>query len=183
VKGSRETNAATWTLSNKWREMNPWGNYISSVIGVSKEFDADFNFSTTYFMSHWVKQISRYGALQEYSSLSHELAHQPNLQQCWNACNHDLNYMLQVITFQRCILCFEITELNLPALAQRREISTTTCKVLYCSSELDAPLGSRSYAKPEFIGPQTAAMVSILVHASKTSKYYLTIHKTQCSAC
>jgi len=45
-------------------------------------------------------------------------------------------------------------ELNLQALAQRRENSTATCKVLPSSADLAAPLSTQSYAKPEFMGPQ-----------------------------
>jgi hypothetical protein len=44
-----------------------------------------------------------------------------NLMDSWNASNHNLNYPQQVITFQRHIRGFEIRELNLEALAQRRE--------------------------------------------------------------
>jgi len=60
----------------------------------------------------------------------------------------------QVLTFQRRILCFEIRELNLQALAQRPENSAATCKVLPSGADLAAPLSSQSYAKPEFIRPQ-----------------------------
>jgi len=45
-------------------------------------------------------------------------------------------------------------ELNPQALAQRRENSAATCKVLPCSADLAAPLSPQSYAKPEFMGPQ-----------------------------
>jgi len=62
--------------------------------------------------------------------------------------------MPQVITFQRRILCFEIRELDLQALGQRRENSAAACKVLPSGADLAAPLGSQSYAKPEFMGPQ-----------------------------
>jgi hypothetical protein len=77
-----------------------------------------------------------------------------NLKDGWNASNHNLNYLPQVIAFQRHILCFEIRELNLQALAQRRENSAATCKVLPSGSDLAAPLGSQSYANPELMGPQ-----------------------------
>jgi hypothetical protein len=105
-------------------------------------------------MSHWVEQILRYGALPHYSAERHEQAHKTNLKDGWNASNHNLNYLPQVITFQRRILCFEITELNLQAPAQRREISAATCKVLPSGADLAAPLSSQSYAKPEIMGPQ-----------------------------
>jgi len=105
-------------------------------------------------MSHWVDQIRRYGALQQHSAAIHEQAHNANLKDGWNASNHNLNYLPQVITFQRRILCFEIRELNLQALAQRRESSAAACKVLPAGADLAAPLGSQSYAKPKFMGPQ-----------------------------
>jgi len=78
-----------------------------------------------------------------------------NLKDGWNASNHNLNYLPQVITFQRRILCFEIRELNLQALAQHRENSVAACKVLASGADLAAPLGSQSYAKPEFMGPHS----------------------------
>jgi len=114
-----ETNAETWTPSKKRRKMNAWRDYISHEIDVSKELDADFNFLKIHLMSHWVEQIHQYGALQQYSAERHEKAHKTNPKDGWNASNHNLNYLPQVITFQRRILCFEIRELNLQALAQR----------------------------------------------------------------
>jgi hypothetical protein len=57
------------------------------------------------------------------------------------------------MTFQRRILFIEISELNLQALAQCWEISTATCNVFPCSTDLDAPLRSQSHGKPEFMGP------------------------------
>jgi len=92
--------------------------------------------------------------LQQYSAERHEHAHKTNRKDGWNASNHNLNYLPQVITFQRRILCFETRELNLQALAQRRENSAATCKVLPSGADLAAPLSSQSYAKPEFTGPQ-----------------------------
>jgi len=153
-KLDEESNAETWTPSKKRREMNAWRDYISHEIDVSKELDADFNFPKIHLMSHWVEQIRRYGALQQYSAERHEQAHKTNLKDSWNASNHNLNYLPQVITFQRGILCFEIRELNLQALAQRRENSAATCKVLPSGADLAAPLSSQSYVKPEFMGPQ-----------------------------
>jgi hypothetical protein len=105
-------------------------------------------------MSHWVEQIRRYGALQQYSAERHEHAHKTNLKDRWNASNHNLNYLPQVISFQRCILCFEIRGHNLQALAQRRENSAAASKVLPSGADLASPLGSLLYAKPEFMGPQ-----------------------------
>ena len=86
--------------------------------------------------------------------MRHEQAHKTNLKDGWNASNHNLNYLPQVITFQRRILCFEIRELNLQALAQRRENSAAACKVLPSGADLAAPQSPQSYAKPEFMGPQ-----------------------------
>ena len=162
-KVDEETNAEPWTQSKKRREMNAWRDYISHEIDVSKELDADFNFPKIHLMSHWVEQIRRYGALQQYSAERHEQAHKTNLKDGWNTSNHNLNYLPQVITFQRRILCFEIRELNLQALAQRRENSVATCKVLPSGADLAAPQSPQSYAKPEFMGPQTAVMESILM--------------------
>jgi len=70
-------------------------------------------------MSHRVEPICRDGPLQQYSAERHDQAHKKNLKDSWNSSNHDLFYLLQVITFQRCNLCFGIRELNLQALAQR----------------------------------------------------------------
>jgi len=153
-KVDKETSAETWTPSKNWHEMNTWWAYFSHEIDVSKVLDADFNFPTIHLMSYWVEQIRRYGALQQYSAERHEQAHKTNLKDSWNASNHNLNYLPQVITFQRRILCFEIRELNLVALAQCRENSTAACKVLPSGADLAAPLGSESYVKPEFMGPQ-----------------------------
>jgi len=134
--------------------MNAWRDYISHEIDVSKGLDANFIIPKIHLMSHWVEHIRRYSALQQYSALRHEQAHTMNLKDGWNASNHNLNYLPQVITFQRRILCFEIRELNLQALAQRRENSAATCQVLSSGADLAAPLSSQSYAKPEFTGPQ-----------------------------
>jgi len=92
--------------------------------------------------------------LLQYSAERHEQAHKTNLKDGWNASNHNLNYLPQVITFQRRILCFEIRELNLQALAQRRENCVAAWKVVPSGADLAAPLGSQSYAKPKFMGPQ-----------------------------
>jgi hypothetical protein len=134
--------------------MNALRDYIRHEIDVSKELDADFNFLKIHSMSHWVVQIRRHGALQQYSAERHEQAHTTNLKDGWNTSNHKLNYLPQVITFQRRILCFEIRELNHQALAQRRENSTAACKVLPSGADLAATLDPESYAKSEFMGPQ-----------------------------
>jgi len=135
--------------------MNAWRDYISHEIDVSKELDADSNFPKIHLMSHSVEHIRCYGVFQQYSAERHEQAHKTNHKEGWNASNHNHNYLPQVITFQCCILCFKIRELNLQALAQRRDNSTADCKVLPSGADLAAPLGSQSYAKPEFMGPQT----------------------------
>jgi hypothetical protein len=100
--------------------------------------------------------------LQQYSGGRHEQAHKTNLKDGWNASNHNLNYLPPVITFQRRILYFEVRELNLQALAQRRENSAAACKVLPSGADLAAPLSPQLYAKPEFKDPKTAVMESIL---------------------
>jgi len=74
-----ETYTKTWTTSKKRREMNAWRDYICHEIDVSKELDANFNFPKIHLMSHWVEQIRRYGALQQYSAERHEQAHKMNL--------------------------------------------------------------------------------------------------------
>jgi len=153
-KVDEKTNAQTWTLSKKWCERNAWQDYISYEIDVSKELDADFNCPKIHILSHWVEQIRRYGALQKYFAETYAQANKPHLKDCWNASNHNLNYLPQVITFQCRIPCFGIRELNLQALAQRRENSPTACKFLLSGGDLAAPLSPESYAKPEFMGPQ-----------------------------
>jgi hypothetical protein len=113
-----ETNAETWTQSKKRREMNAWQDCISHKIDISKELNADFNVPKIHLMSHWAEKICRSGALQQCSADRAEEAHITNLKDCWNASNHNLNYLPQVITFQRHIVCFEMRELNFQALAQ-----------------------------------------------------------------
>jgi hypothetical protein len=134
--------------------MNAWRDYISHKIDVSKELDADFNFPKIHLMFHWVEQIRRYGTLQQYSAEKPEQAHKTNLKDGWNASNHNLNYLPKVITFQHRILCFEVRELNLQALAQHRKFSAAAGKVLPSGADLAAPSSLQSYARPEFMGPQ-----------------------------
>jgi len=153
-KVDQETNAEAWTPSKKRHETNPWRDYISRELDVSKELDANFNFPKIHLMSHWVEQIRRYEALQQYSAERHEQAHKTNLKDGCNASNHNFNYLPQVITFQRRILCFEVRELNLQALTQCRENSAAACKILPSGDDLAAPLSPQSYAKPKFMGPQ-----------------------------
>jgi len=106
-------------------------------------------------MFHWLEHIRRYGSFQECFAERHEHVHKTNLKDCWNASNHHHNYLLQVITFPRRILCFEIRDLNLHALALHRENSAATCKVLPSGADLAASLSSQSYMKSKFMGPQT----------------------------
>ena len=153
-KIDEETNAETWTPCKKRRKMNAWRDYISREIVISTALDADFNFPTIHLMSHWADQIRRYGALQQYSAETHEQAHKTNLKDGWNTSNHNLNYLPQAISFQRGILCFGISELNLQALAQRWKNSAATSKVFSSGAVLAAPPSSQSYAKPEFMGPK-----------------------------
>jgi len=134
--------------------MNAWQDHISHEIDISKQLDADFNFPKIHLMSHWAEQIHRYRDLQQYSAKRHEQAHETNLKDGWNASNHNLNYLPQVITFQRRILGFEIREINLQALAKHWENSAAACKVFSSGADLAAPLSSQSYAKPKFMGPQ-----------------------------
>jgi len=91
-------------------------------------------------MSHWVDQIRWSGALQQYFAERHTSAHISNLQDGWNASNHNLNYLAQLITFQLCILSFEIRELNLEALARRKENSAAAYNVLPSGADLAAPV-------------------------------------------
>jgi hypothetical protein len=152
-KVDEETHAETWTPSMKPGEMNAWQDYFSHEIHISKELDADINFSKIHLMSAWAEQIRQYGALKQYSADRHEQVYKTNLKDSRNASNHNLNYPPQVITLHRRILCFEMRELNVQTLAQRRENGAATCKVLPSGTDLAAPLSSQSYAKPEFLGP------------------------------
>ena len=143
-----------WTPSKKLHVTNASQDYIRHIIAISKKLDADLNFPKIYLMPHWAKLVHRYRALRQYSTNRHEQAHKTNLKDGWNASNHNRYYLPQVITFQRRILCFQIRELNLEALAQRRENSAAACNVLPSGADLAAPLSHQSYAKPEFMGPQ-----------------------------
>jgi len=147
-KVDKETYAEKWMPSKRWRKMNAWRDCICHGMDVSEELDADFNVPMIHLMSRWVEQILRYGALQQYSADRHEQAHKMNLKDSWNASNHNVNYLPQVITFHHRILCFDIRELNLQALAQCRENSAATCTVLPTGAHLAAPLSSQSYVKP-----------------------------------
>jgi hypothetical protein len=50
-KVDKETNAETWTPSQKRSEMNAWRDCICPKIDIFKELDADFNFPKTHLMS------------------------------------------------------------------------------------------------------------------------------------
>ena len=129
-KVDNETNAETWTLSLKQREVTTWQKYIIQQNDVSKELDAVFDFRKIQMMSHWVEQIHRYGSFRQYSPEGHEQRHKTNLMDDRTASDHILNNPPQVLTIQCCILCFAIRVLNLEALAQRWENSAATCNVL-----------------------------------------------------
>jgi len=103
-KVDEASNAETWTLSKKLHEMNARREYTSHMIVISKELDADFNTPKIHLMSHWAKQVRPCGAFEEYSAGRHEQVHKTNLKDGWNASNHNLNNLPQVITFQRHIL-------------------------------------------------------------------------------
>jgi hypothetical protein len=127
--------------------------YTSHEIDVSKHLDATFHFSRIHLMSHWVEQIRQYGPFQRYSAARHEHAHKTNLKDNCTASKHNFNYLPQVITYQRRIICFEIRVLNLQAPAQHWEIGAAACEVPRSGAALAAPLSRQSCAKPEFMGP------------------------------
>jgi hypothetical protein len=128
--------------------------WVVADVDASKTLEADFNIPTIHVMCHWVEQICRYRALQQYSAERHEYAHKTILKDGWNASNHNLNYLPQDITFHHPILCIRIREFKLRALTLDSENSTAKCKVLPSGANLAALLCSLSYAKPEFMGPQ-----------------------------
>jgi hypothetical protein len=140
-KVDEETNAETWTPSNKRREINAGCDYISHNIDISKELDSNFNFPKIHLMSHWAEQVCQYGALRQYSAKRNYQAHKTNLKDSWNTSNHNLNYLRQVIEFQRRILCVEIRVFNLEALAQSRENSAAAWKVLPSVADVAGPPG------------------------------------------
>jgi hypothetical protein len=92
--------------------------------------------------------------LHQHSAKGHEQGHNTNLKDGWNAFNHNLNSLLQVFTFQPCILSFEISELDLQALALRRGNSALTGKIHPSGDDLAAPPGLESCVKPELMGLQ-----------------------------
>jgi len=127
---------------------------ISATRDVFKNSHADVNFPKIHLMSHWVKQICWYGALQRYSAKRHEQVHKMHLNNGWNTSNHILDDLPQVIIIQRRILCFKIRNLDLQALAQCWERSAATWNVITSGADLPAPLSSQSFAKSKFIGFQ-----------------------------
>jgi len=153
-KVDEETNAETWTPSKTRRAMNSLRHYISHEIDFSKQFNAGLNFPKIHLMSQSAAKVCWYGALQRYSADRHAQAPKMNLEDGSNASNHNLNYLSQVITFRRRILCFESWELNVQALPQGREKSAATCKVLPSGCDLAAPMSPQSDAKYEFMAPQ-----------------------------
>jgi hypothetical protein len=56
-KVDEEPNAETWTPSKKRRGMSTWQDYISYMIDISQELDADFHFRKLHLMSHWAEQV------------------------------------------------------------------------------------------------------------------------------
>jgi hypothetical protein len=56
-KVDEETNPDSCTPSKKGCKMNPWRDYISHKIYISKELDADFNFLKIHLMCYWPEQI------------------------------------------------------------------------------------------------------------------------------
>jgi len=153
-KVDEETNAEIWMLSKKRRKMNAWRDYISHQMDFSNELDADVNFPKINLMFDWVEQIRRYGSLQHYTAERLEQAQKTNLKDGWNASNHTVNCLPQVITFQHRILCFEIRDVNLQAIAEHRENSAAACKVLPSGADLAAPLSPVLDAMLNSMGPQ-----------------------------
>jgi len=68
----KDTTAENWTPYKRQRKMNAWRDYISHEIDGFKELDAKFNFPKIHLMSHWVQQITRYGARPQYSAKWHQ---------------------------------------------------------------------------------------------------------------
>jgi hypothetical protein len=134
--------------------MNIWPDYINHQIDISKKLDADITFSKIYLMSHLARQICQYRSFQQYSAERPEQAHNTNLNDGWNASNHNLNYQPKVITFQRRILCFEIRELNLQTLTQHWENTAVAYKVFPSGADLATPLCCQTDVKSEFMGLQ-----------------------------
>jgi hypothetical protein len=103
-----KTNAESWTRSKRWCGINALQDNISHKVIVSIELDGEYNVRTIQFRSHRAELIRWYQAWQLYSGERHEAVHKTSLKDGWSASNHNLNYLLQVITFQRHIRNFEI---------------------------------------------------------------------------
>jgi hypothetical protein len=131
--------------------MVPSRDDISHRIDVSKELDADYSFLNIELMCHWVEQSLRYGAIQQYSVERHNEAYNRNLQDSWNTSEHNLNYLLQVSLFWRCILDMAISELDLDALAQCWKYHATPCNVVSPSADMTASLSSWPYVKYDLL--------------------------------
>jgi len=74
-----------------------------------------------------------------------------NHRDSWNPSNHNLNYPLEVITFQHCIPYIKNYELNHQALAQRRKDSIAACKFFLSGVDGAALLSLRSCVKLKFM--------------------------------
>jgi len=176
-----ETYAETWTLLKKWCEINPSWDYISHKIKFSKKSDADFNFQKFHMTSHCVEQIRQHRALQQYSAKRHEQAHKTNLKDGWNASNHNLNFVPQVITFQRRILCYKLeSSISKPSLG----IGRTALQPAKCSLPVLLwlpPWAPSHMPSPNSWDLKTAVMECILMLWLKTSAHYSRIWKTQCT--
>jgi hypothetical protein len=133
--------------SDAWRDCN------SHKIDDSNELNAKFNWLKIHMMSYWVNQICRYRVLQQYSAERHEQAHQMNIKDGWNTPTNNLNNLPKVIRSQLSFLCLDIREINLQTLTECWENSAHACIVLRSGANLAAPLGSQSYAWPQFMGP------------------------------
>jgi len=169
-KVHEETNEETWMPSKMWGKMNAWWDYNSHGIHVSKEIDTNFNFPKIHLMSHWAKQIRQYGALQQYSAKRHEQVHKTNLKDGWNCYNHNLNYLPEVITFQRRILSFEIGERNHSSLAQHRENSSASCNILPSGADMAAP----SVSNGSSFGPgQFNKSAWQLIYPTKNRQFFM----------
>jgi len=140
-------------LCKKWRELNAWRDNTRHDMDVFKKSDSDYNCPKIHLKSHWVDLNHRYRALQPYSAKRHELEHKMNHKNGWDASNHDLNYLAQLLMFQHRILCVGSRELNPKTLAQCWENSAAPCKVLPSSAGLATQQSSQSYAEPKFMGP------------------------------
>jgi hypothetical protein len=119
-----QINPETWTRSTKRCEMDTRHVHISQEIDVCKDLDADTNFPTMHFLSHWVQLIPQYAVLIQDSAKGLEQSPKTNLKVSWTTFNHNLNHHSNVITIQRRIVCFELRELNGPDRAPHRENST-----------------------------------------------------------